>query len=206
MIVRSSAGGDIMKTCTIRMGFGAGALAATLLFPGSIFAQQMTYQLLGIKAEAAPAAPAPANSCTAHNWMSSIGACGRDLVSKIAPRAEREVHAEALEPGVSTVAATGATADVPVTRAATESPAPRSEALAAIESPAPGPREPGYVRSSGRDPQAGSSRSPDLLLRIGSKHRFRGNEEAGFSDTVYENHVQNNGHKAVGVELLVPFQ
>ncbi len=194
------------------MGFGAGALAASLLFPGSIFAQQMTYQLLGIKAEEAPATPAPANRCAALNWMSSIGACGRDLLAKIAPRAERTAHAEPLEPGVSTVAATGATSDIPVSRVATESPAPRSEALAAIESPAPGPREPGYVRSTSvRDAQAGSSRSPDLLLRIGSKHRFRGNEEAGwdwyrFSDTVYQNHVQNNGHKAVGVELMVPFQ
>ena len=50
----------------------------------------------------------------------------------------------------------------------------------------------------------GSSRSADLSLRIGSKHRFK-NEES-FTDTVYQNHVSNNGHKAVGVELLVPFQ
>ena len=55
------------------------------------------------------------------------------------------------------------------------------------------------------------SRAADLMLRLGSKHRFKATEDSGaewyrFSDTTYQTHLQNNGHKALGVELLVPFQ
>ena len=54
-----------------------------------------------------------------------------------------------------------------------------------------------------------SARNPDVNLRFGS--RFKGNEEGTwdwyrFKDANYESYVKNHGYKALGVELLVPFQ
>ena len=173
-----------------------------MLFSASSGAQQMSYQLLGIKAEPAAQAPSPANRCAALNWVSSIGACGRDLLAKIAPRLER-ARTDALEAAGSAVEAPLAAIGIPVARRAVD-PAPRAEALGAVELPTLGTSEPRYLRSAGGREALIGSRSADLSLRIGSKHRFK--SEESFTDTVYQNHVSNNGHKAVGVELLVPFQ
>jgi hypothetical protein len=57
---------------------------------------------------------------------------------------------------------------------------------------------------------AAAGRAPDVSLRFGSQNRLRVLEEsreaARFTDMGYESHVQSNAHKAVGIELLVPFQ
>jgi hypothetical protein len=93
--------------------------------------------------------------------------------------------------------------------ASVENVAVRADELPALGGGAPEQR---YLRSAGgRDALIGSSRTADLLLKFGSKHRLRSSEEGGwdwyrFTDTTYQTHLQNNGHKALGVELLVPFQ
>lgn len=128
------------------------------------------------------------NRCAGFNWMSSIGACGRELFARITPpRAPDGVYSKvSFEP-----AEVAAVPDLPALGGYTPEPRIRSAA--------------------GREALIGSTRSADLMLRLGSKYRFKGAEDGGwdiykFTDMRYENHVQNNGHKAVGVELLVPFQ
>jgi hypothetical protein len=139
-------------------------------------------------AEALPQAPSPVSRCAGLNWVTSIGACGRELFSRVAPtRSADGVYARSNSYEPTEVAV-----------------APDLPSLGAQ------PAEP-RVRSVGaREPLIGSSRTADLMLRLGSKYR-RALEESGwnaykFTDMNYESHVLNNGHKAVGVELLVPFQ
>ena len=63
------------------------------------------------------------------------------------------------------------------------------------------------ISAGGREALIGSTRTADILFRLGSKYRANANDDAyKFTDANYESHVQNNGHKAVRVELLVPFQ
>lgn len=124
--------------------------------------------------------------CAGLNWMTAIGACGRELLTRVAHSA-RPDNLAVFEP-----AAVPAVADLPE--------------LGRPE------REPRLLRSGGgKEALLATSKTADLLFRFGSKFRMRGNEEGGwewyrFSDTTYDNHVKQNGHKSVGVELLVPFQ
>jgi hypothetical protein len=128
------------------------------------------------------------NRCAGFNWMTSIGACGRELFARVSPRLGEGVYSRAGEPDAG-------------------DPAP-SPGLPSLGSLVPEPR----IRSAGgREALIGSTRTADLLFRLGSKYRVRGNDDGGldaykFTDTNYETHVQNKGFKAVGVELLVPFQ
>ena len=125
--------------------------------------------------------------CAGFNWMTSIGACGRELFARISlPRIDgADSSGSVFEP---------------------------SEVAAVPDLPTLGTSAPRIIRSaSGKEAPTGNARSPDLTFRVGSKGRPRGSDDSGwdiykFTDTTYETHVQNNGHKAVGVELLVPFQ
>lgn len=190
---------QITKLC------GLGALTACLFVSASASAEEqkrplsMTYQLLGIKAETAKPAATSENRCAALTWVTSIGACGRDLLAKILPRTERIAHAPSGEDDASAAASD--------TRVATEPGLPRSDVVATMQLPTlVSAQQPRAARTPlMRDALLGSNRSADLLLRVGSKHRYSPSEES-FTDANYQAHVQNNAHKALGVELLVPFQ
>ena len=194
-----------MNARQIRKLCGLGAVTACLFLSVSAFAEEqkrplaMTYQILGIKAETAKPAPMAENRCAALTWVASIGACGRDLLAKILPRTERassnsEESAAAPEAAIER-------------RVAADPGLPRSDVVATVQLPTLGSAEqPRAARpSSTRDALLGSNRSADLLLRVGSKHRYSPNDES-FTDANYQAHMQNNAHKALGVELLVPFQ
>jgi len=121
--------------------------------------------------------------CTGLNWVTAIGACGRELFSRVAqnPRPENLAVYES--------APAAATSELPDLGRASE-----------------------RARSgTGKDALIANSKAADLLLKVGSKLRGRSSEEGGwewyrFSDTTYDNYVKSQGHKALGVELLVPFQ
>lgn len=188
-----------------RISHGAAALAvsSSMLAASPLYAQQslsLSYKL-DVRTETAQPAPS-VNRCAGFHWTSLAG-CGRDLLAKIAPLAERAVRA--VSPSADGAPdATGSTSAAPVENVAT-----RADDLPTLGGGAPAQR---YVRAAGgREALLGSSRSADLQLKFGSKHRLRSSEEGGwdwyrFSDTTYQTHLQNNGHKALGVELLVPFQ
>ena len=148
----------------------------------------LTYKL-DARPDTPQQAPASLNHCAGFNWMTSIGACGRELFARIAP------------PRGSDGAYFSGTALEPVEVAAVPD-------LPSLGTPSVEPR---IRRAGGREALIGSTRTADLLFRLGSKYRLKGGEDSGwdvykFTDANYESHVQNNGHKAVGVELLVPFQ
>lgn len=171
----------------------AGAVVvATSLWCSGVYAQQslaLSYKL-EVRKDAAQSAPALVNRCSGFNWLASVGACGRDLLARVGPAVGRLSRAES------------PTAD---DGAADESPGAAVGATAHSAEPAEA------AGSVPRAAYAGANRAPDLLLRLGSRHRLRGNDEAGwnsyrFTDTTYQTHLQTHGHKALGVELHVPFQ
>lgn len=185
-------------------------LAAVLvIFSAPAIGQQslaLSYKL-DVRGEGVEQPASQLNRCTGFSWVASIGACGRELLARLALVTERIAHGVPAE-------SDGAVAAVPATGSSPVGDAPSRRAEAAPELPMLGgaAAETRYLRSAGgRDALIGSSRTADLLLRFGSKHRFRSNDEGGwdwyrFNDTAYQNHLENKGHKAVGVELLVPFQ
>ena len=188
---------------------GAGALT-TVCLSLPAYAQQsqrplsMTYQILGINAEAAKPAPTVADRCSPLTWVASLGACGGSLAEDT-PQSARAARADAERQDAPLASARDALAP---TRVASDPATPRSVSLAPVELPSLGSNpEPRVARAaSGRaETLLGSSRTADLLLRVGSKHRLRSNDES-FTDANYQAHVQNNSHKALGVELMVPFQ
>lgn len=191
----------------LRISHGAAALAVSsfVLAASPLYAQQslsLSYKL-DVRTDTAPPVPA-VNRCAGFQWASLAG-CGRDLLAKIGPLAERAVKAVSLSrDGAITADATGSTSAAPA-----ENVAMRADELPTLGGGVPEQR---YVRAAGgREALIGSSRTADLLLKFGSKHRLRSSEEGGwdwyrFNDTTYQTHLQNNGHKALGVELLVPFQ
>lgn len=169
------------KICCFAAAFAALSIAAT-----SAHAQLAMSYRLDVRPDTAEHAPAVVNRCAGFNWMSSVGACGRELLVRITPggRADRSATVESSE--------VAAGAELPT-----------------LGTPSPELR---LVRSAGgRETLIGSSKTADLLFRFGSKFRTKSSEEGGwerhrFRDTSYDNYVEANGHKAVGVELLVPFQ
>ena len=150
---------------------GAGPAAAQSL--------SMSYDLASRSAPARETA-LPIARCAGFNWLTSLEACGRDLVARIVPSR-----------GDASPSHYSAGSDLP-------------------DLGSPGPER--SLRSSGgREALIGNAKAPDILLRLGSKVRMRTNEEGNwewykFTDVNYEQHVRNNPLKAVGVELLVPFQ
>lgn len=121
-------------------------------------------------------APSSVPRCAGFEWLAAIEACGRDLLARIRP-----TRVEA---------------------------APAQTQLPDLGSPVP---ERLLRSAGGREASIGSARSADLMFRFGSKYRFKDNEDATwewyrFTDANYESFVKNHAHKAVAVELLVPFQ
>lgn len=144
----------------------------------------MSYKL-DVRSDRAEQQADVVSRCAGVNWMTSIGACGRELFTRIASGVRAEGSAM-LEPAAAFVAELpelgGTARDLRIFR--------------------PG---------GGREALLATSKTADLLLRLGSKYRVRSSEEGGweyyrFTDANYESHVKANAHKAVGVELLVPFQ
>lgn len=164
----------------------AAAFAALLVVATPTHAQLAMSYKLDVGTQRAEQPDVVVNRCAGLNWMTSIGACGREVLSKIA-HVGRGESAASFEP-----------ASVPMIAELPELGAPE--------------RAPRLLRPGGaKEALLATSKTADLLLRVGSKLRLRGNDEGGwewyrFTDTTYENHVKNNGHKAVGVELLLPFQ
>lgn len=188
---------------------GLGALTVCLFVSASANAEEqkrplaMTYQILGIKAETAKPAPTAENRCTALTWVASIGACGRDLLAKILPGTDRTARAQSSESDDgAAVSDSGASSE---RRVVADSGRSRSDVVATVQLPTLGSPERVARAAPTRDALLGSNRSADLLLRVGSKHRHNANDES-FTDANYQAHVQNNSHKTLGVELLVPFQ
>jgi len=175
----------IRKKTAFAVFFAAASCAAVPAYAQSL---ALTYKL-DARPESAEQAPAAVNRCAGFNWMTSIGACGRELFTRISPPRSADgtySRGDGYEPvEVATVP------DLP-----------------SLGQPAPTPR----IRSAGgREALIGSTRTADFLLRLGSKYRVKGNDDGGldaykFTDANYETHRHNNAHKAVGVELLVPFQ
>lgn len=170
----------ITKICCFAAALGALSTAA-----GSAHAQLAMSYRLEVRPDAAQQAPAIVNRCAGFNWMSSIGACGRELLARVTAGGRSDSEAT-FEPGP-----VAAMPDLPT-----------------LGAPASEPR---VQRPAGGETLISSSKTADLLFRFGSKYRLKNSEESGwmrhrFRDTTYDNYVEANGHKAVGVELLVPFQ
>jgi hypothetical protein len=162
------------------------ACAAVLLVATSAHAQLALSYKLDVHTERSQQPEISVNRCAGFNWVTSIGACGREVLTRIT-QSTRSQNSATYEPAA----------------------APASGELPDLGAPE---RVPRFLRSGGgREALLASSKTADLLLRFGSKYRLRTNDEGGwdyyrFSDTTYENHIKTRGHKAVGVELLVPFQ
>jgi hypothetical protein len=125
----------------------------------------------------------PAYQCSGSDWLNSIASCASDG-EVAAPSSPQETAA----------------ASVLRSRRVTVGGA-RHEAPAAI---------PHQTFQAGEDVSDSRRRTADVSLRFGSKNRLLSPEETRdvprFVDAPYESYVQSNGHKAIGLELLVPFQ
>ena len=155
----------------------AGILAALVAgAPAGAQSLALSYKLEP-KNEPVREAPSVLGRCAGFNWLTALETCGRDLIARVLP-ARSEAHF-----------------------------APAAE-LPDLGAPTPSR----FLRSSGgRDALIGNARAPDLMLRLGSKYRFKSTEDGTwewyrFHDIAYESYIKNNSFKAVGVELLVPFQ
>jgi len=179
--------------------------SAFVAAPLPVAAQQplsLSYNL-DVKADGVQTVAPQVSRCAGFNWAALAG-CGRELLSRITLPTERRVGT--VPPAPDDAASREAAAPAPTVladSAVTRADEPVIPVTAAVE-----------ARSArafaAREALSGSSRTADLQLRFGSKHRFKGTEESGadwyrFTDTTYQTHIQNNGHKALGVELHVPF-
>jgi hypothetical protein len=123
----------------------------------------------------------PNYQCSGSDWLSLIASCTRDREALSSP--EESATAQASGIRRVTVGAAG------------------HAAPAAI---------PHQALQTADDASDLRRRAADVSLRIGSKNRPIPTDESRdlprFVDTPYENYLQSNAHKAIGLELLVPFQ
>jgi hypothetical protein len=171
-----------MNTITRTASLGA-AFAVLVACATSANAQLAMSYKLDVRSERAEQQAVTVNRCTAFNWMTSIGACGRELFSRIAQvgRPDGATY-EAVTSGVELPELGGPVRDFRLLRS-----------------------------GGGKEALIASSKTAELLVRVGAKMRVRNNDDGGweyyrFTDAKYESHVKANAHKAVGLELLVPFQ
>lgn len=175
-----------MRSITRTLSVGAALAASLFVATSSAHAQLALSYKLDVRAERGQQPEVSVNRCAGFNWVTSIGACGREVLTRITHSTRSE----------------GLTTFEPATT-------PAGGELPDLGAPE---RTPRFLRSGGgKEALLASSKTADLLLRFGSKFRLRNHEEGGweyyrFTDTNYENHVKTRGHKAVGVELFVPFQ
>ena len=145
---------------------------------------------LNVNSESAQPRAMSSNRCAGLNWLTSLGACGRDLLMRISSAARTEAEGPS----------------------AADSPPTFEPALPNAELPNLGVplAEPVLRSGGGKEALVGNSKAVDVLFRFGSKYRLRSADEGWewyrFTDYAYENRRSNSLHKAVGVELLVPFQ
>lgn len=189
-------------------------LIAPLIAPLCVVAAPATAQSLAlsykldVKADSVQQGIAAVHRCTGLSWLTSLGACGRDLLTRITPatRPQAEdaqnvaIFSMLLPSGPEAGAGAGAPSKMPDAPAAVE--------LPTLGTPSP---EPARLRSAGgKDALLGNAKTVDLMFRFGSKYRLRSAEEGWewyrFTDVAHDNRLKTSGLKALGVELLVPFQ
>jgi hypothetical protein len=138
---------------------------------------------LGVRRDVVERVALPANQCSGSDWLNAIASCARD--GEAAALSPPQDSAAASPRGIRrvTVGAIG------------------QATAAAI---------PHQTLQAGEDALDGRRRTADVSLRFGSKNRLASPEEnrdmARFVDAPYESYVHSNAHKAIGLELLVPFQ
>lgn len=150
-----------------------------------------------------PARAGVAIPCLGPGWQMSPEGCRRELRARFTALLPGALPAEKgmppLEPETAPVpgeaAATGELRVQPAWR-----PAPTLPGLPIAAEP--GPQAAGASGSRGG--------AGELVFRVGNSLRAFEREEAGaggsrFTDLRYEAHRQSKGHKALGVELFVPF-
>lgn len=172
----------LRKTC-----FAAAFSAVSLWLAASAGAQglALSYNLNVNSDPAQPAVYGAANRCSGFNWVSSLGACTRDLLTRVSAGSRD---------------------------AAPESPPTFEPAVPNSELPTLGVPVPESILrgAGGKEALIGNAKAVDVLFRFGSKYRLRSAEEGWewyrFTDVGDEIRRKNSVHKAVGVELLVPFQ
>ena len=145
---------------------------------------------LEVRRDALERVSLPSDYCNAPDWLNSIPSCRRngDEVASAAP--EESGVGPAL--GIRRATATGTTGNAP----------PAAIPHRALQT--------GEDSSDSRLRLPNSSRTADVSLRLGSKNRLPSAEEnrelPRFVDAPYESYLHGNSHKAIGLELLVPFQ
>jgi hypothetical protein len=138
---------------------------------------------LGVRRDVVERVALPADQCSGSDWLNAIASCARD--GEAAALSSPEDSAAASTRGIRrvTVGAIG------------------QATAAAI---------PHQALQAGEDALDGRRRTADVSLRFGSKNRLLSPEEnrdmARFVDAPYESYLHSNAHKAIGLELLVPFQ
>src|SRR5687768_14669359 len=140
----------IKKMCCLGAAF-----AALLAFAIPAHAQLALSYKLDVGASRTEQTEIVVSPCAGFNWVTSIGACGRELFARVA-HAGRADNLAVFEP-----AAVPWVAELPE--------------LGRPE------HEPRLLRSAGgKAALLGNSKTADLLFRFGSKFRLRGNEDGGW--------------------------
>jgi hypothetical protein len=176
-------------TTLLKKACFAAALAVPFGLATLASAQQQSLALsYKLDVGSAPVAAAPVVSrCAGLNWVTSLGACGRDLLARISGSATHDGPRGADGPAAFEAAVPNAAA-------------PMFEM----------PNEKLLRSAGGKDSLIANSRPVEMLLRLGSKYRVRGADEGWeyyrFTDIAQEMRRHSSAHKAVALELLVPFQ
>jgi len=166
----------------------------------------MSYKLNPVATSGSPKAAPLIDRCSGLTWAASLAAaCGSAAFgSTIAGRAI------AAEP-TSTVVEPREAAVVQRSSEAPESTAAPGEAFTGFALPTFGsPSTDGRLLRAAKEVPAEAGKTLDLLFRFASKYRLRNTENGAdvikFKDVMSENRTQSSGVKALGVELLFPFQ
>jgi hypothetical protein len=141
----------------------------------------LTYAL-DVRKDAVEHVALPTRQCSGSDWLNAIAPCARDGAAALSS-AEKNASVTAISERRVTVGAAGYAA------------------------PAAIPHE---ALQAGDDALDSRRRTSDVSLRLGSKNRLVSAEERRdmprFVDAPSESYVHSNAHKAIGLELLVPFQ
>ena len=172
----------ITLACSVLLiGIGGAALPAGAQSLG------LSYDL-EVRRDSVERVALPSSQCSGLDWLNSFAPCARDGDPVLLSPAEETTAAPAAGMRRVTVGPGGA---------AVPSAIPH-QAFAGDGSPDSRLRSPN------------GTRTPDVSLRFGSKNRpllaDEGRDGARFIDAPYESYVHSNAHKAIGLEVLVPFQ
>ena len=195
--------------------FAAALVASSCVLTSAALGQSLSlsYQLDPVNAVPMQRATLVFDRCAALSWSASLAAAcdvdvpGRSFVAPPAP-VQSISDAAALESKEQAMPA-GARASALMGRAPTAAAAAPGYELPTLGSPATDAR---VMRLAGsKEPVVGPAKSVDLNFRFGSKYRMKSNDEGWevykqHGDVTSENRTQSRDAKAVGVELLFPFQ